>query len=224
MSKKANRRNRNKKTKRRTNKRPPHRSRARSSSARSLPDKDHGIYYITSQSELTAVQRSGRPTIIDFWAPWCMPCRRLAPIFEKMAGKYGERINFAKIDVQAHPQLGGKYSVRSIPAMMVFRGEKVVHTQVGLVDERRLSSLVERFLPPEPKQPATPSSSPETDEDEPDWEAREVELIEDDDDMEGDVSAEGESTEDDGDDSSPSPQSSGFGGRLKRWFGREKHA
>lgn len=149
MSKKVKKRNK----KRKSSKARSHRSHAnrqqRRSTAMKLPDKSDGLYHIHSQSELNALLRSGRPTLVDFWAPWCMPCRRMGPIFAKIADRYGDRINFAKVDVQGLPQVGSRFGVRSIPTIIAFKGERVAQTEIGLMNEGKMRRFAEQFLPKE---------------------------------------------------------------------------
>jgi len=107
------------------------------------------LYQVHSQSELNSLLVSGKPTLVDFWAPWCQPCLRMAPTFEKMAASYGDRINFAKIDTQSSPQLGQRYGVRSIPTLIAFSERKETKREVGLMPEQKMRRLVESMLPEE---------------------------------------------------------------------------
>jgi len=93
-----------------------------------------------------AILQSAVPVIVDFWAPWCGPCRMVAPTLEKLAGEYAGRLVVAKVNTDDNPQWAGQFDVRGIPTMLFVAGGKVVHRQVGALPEPYLRDMVEEFL------------------------------------------------------------------------------
>lgn len=85
-------------------------------------------------------------TVVDFWAPWCGPCRMLGPIFEEVASALEDRATFAKINIDDHSEAASQYGVRSIPTLMIFRGGELVGTKTGVLNKDALTSWIEGEL------------------------------------------------------------------------------
>ncbi|HSU73027.1 MAG TPA: thioredoxin [Candidatus Binatia bacterium] len=90
---------------------------------------------ITTQNFQQDVLNSKLPVIVDFWAVWCMPCKVLGPIFEKVSKDFAGRMHFVKLDVDQSPQLAETYDVRGIPCMIIFKNGKEVERLVGAMNE-----------------------------------------------------------------------------------------
>lgn len=104
--------------------------------------------HITDAEFEEKVLKSDIPVIVDFWAPWCGPCRMVAPILEKIATKQDGKLVVAKVNTDENAEWAMKFNVRGIPTMLFVKGGKVVHTQVGAVPEAAIQDLVRQHLLP----------------------------------------------------------------------------
>ena len=96
---------------------------------------------ITKENFQAEVEQAQGTVLVDFWAQWCGPCRMQAPILEAFAGEHSD-IKVAKCDVDENPELAEKFSIMSIPSLLVFKGGKLVKSAVGLHDKEALATLV----------------------------------------------------------------------------------
>lgn len=92
------------------------------------------------------VVNSEIPVIVDFWAPWCAPCKMMAPIFNEVAQKYPLKALFVKVNTEAQQNLGAKYNIRSIPTLVVYKNGNEVKRVSGALDPLKLSNLVNENL------------------------------------------------------------------------------
>ncbi|MEI6504055.1 MAG: thioredoxin [Armatimonadota bacterium] len=86
------------------------------------------------------------PVLVDFWAPWCGPCRMMAPVLDAMALKYAGKVKVAKVNVDEAGDIAGRYGIRSIPTLMIFKGGAQVETVVGAVPEAELVQRLDKVL------------------------------------------------------------------------------
>ena len=103
-----------------------------------------GIQTITDSNFDEAVLKAETPVLIDFWAEWCGPCRRLAPTVEALAADFDGRVVVGKLNVDDNPGTAGRFSIRGIPTLLLFKGGEVVETVVGLADKDQLTTLLDK--------------------------------------------------------------------------------
>jgi thioredoxin 1 len=104
------------------------------------------VVEINDQSFENEVIKSDKPVVVDFWAPWCGPCRMLAPVTEKLADSYTGKVKFCKINVDENPASSRKYRVMSIPTLIFFKGGEQKDSSLGAVPETMLKPKIEALI------------------------------------------------------------------------------
>ena len=102
--------------------------------------------HVTDAAFEQTVLKNALPVIVDFWAPWCGPCRMVAPVLEKLATEQAGKLVVAKVNTDENPEWAMKYGVQGIPTMLFVMNGKIVHRQVGALPEPMLRSVVDEFL------------------------------------------------------------------------------
>jgi thioredoxin 1 len=101
-----------------------------------------GIVEIGDSSFDSEVLQAEKPVLVDFWAPWCGPCRAIAPIVEELAETFGDTVKFTKCNVDENPVTPTKYGIKSIPTLIFFKDGKVLDKIVGIVAKSRLEEMI----------------------------------------------------------------------------------
>jgi len=102
--------------------------------------------HVTDAAFEKTVLNSPVPVIVDFWAPWCGPCKMVAPALEKIAMENAGKVIIAKVNTDENPEWASKYGVQGIPTMLFVAGGKIIHRQVGALPEPILRTIVTQFL------------------------------------------------------------------------------
>ncbi len=102
------------------------------------------ISILTADSFGKEVLESQTPTLVDFWAEWCGPCKMLAPVLDELATEYAGKVTIAKVNIDDHPAIAAQYGVRAIPTLLVFKGGQVVEQMVGARSKRDLKASLDK--------------------------------------------------------------------------------
>jgi thioredoxin 1 len=106
------------------------------------------ILHLSDATYDQEVLQSTTPILVDFWAPWCGPCRMIGPVLEDIAADYKGRIKVGKVNVDENPLVATRLGVRSIPTLLLYKGGQVVDQMVGAVPKAQLVKFIEKWLDP----------------------------------------------------------------------------
>jgi thioredoxin 1 len=101
---------------------------------------------VTDASFKEEVLDSDVPVLVDFWAPWCGPCRMVAPVVDEIADQYAGQVKVVKVNTDENPNTASQYGIRSIPTLMIFKGGQRVDMVVGAVPKTTLANTLEKYL------------------------------------------------------------------------------
>ncbi|MGF1478863.1 MAG: thioredoxin [Cyanophyceae cyanobacterium] len=101
---------------------------------------------VTDSSFKEDVLESDVPVLVDFWAPWCGPCRMVAPVVDEISEQYEGKVKVVKLNTDENPNIASQYGIRSIPTLMIFKGGQRVDMVVGAVPKTTLANTLEKYL------------------------------------------------------------------------------
>ena len=93
-----------------------------------------------------SVLKSASPVLVDFWAEWCGPCKRLGPTVDALAAEYAGKVTVGKMNIDENPKVPETYQIRGIPTILIFKGGDVVESVVGLVDKKELQEALDKHV------------------------------------------------------------------------------
>ena len=105
---------------------------------------DDKVIHVTDQDFETQVLKSDIPTLVDFWAPWCGPCKAIGPMINELAGEYDGKVKIAKMNVDENPETPGKYGIRAIPTLIFFKDGDVADQVTGAVGKTQLVAMIDK--------------------------------------------------------------------------------
>lgn len=117
------------------------------STTSSAGDHPTNVVIITEANFQSEVMASTKPVLVDFWAPWCGPCRKVGPIVNELATDFDGRAKVAKVNVDEVPSLAQKFGVQAIPTLLIFQGGRVVDQVMGALPKAELAAKLEKVLP-----------------------------------------------------------------------------
>lgn len=100
------------------------------------------IIELDSSNFESTINDTNVPVVVDFWAPWCGPCKSIAPILEELASELGESVKISKVNVDNNSEIATKYEIRAIPTILVFKNGEIVETVVGLTSKADLKAKI----------------------------------------------------------------------------------
>jgi thioredoxin 1 len=104
------------------------------------------IAHLTTESFKSTINSSTTPVLVDFWAPWCGPCKAIAPTLEELANELDGKLTIAKVNIDDHDAVAAEYGVRAIPTMILFKGGQVAETLVGMMPKAALKAKLSAHI------------------------------------------------------------------------------
>jgi thioredoxin 1 len=105
------------------------------------------LIHLTAESFDREVMQSAVPVLVDFWAPWCGPCRAVGPIVEELANEYSGQVKIAKLNTDDYPEIAQRFRVMSIPTLILFQGGRILDTAVGAQPKASLKAFIHSAIP-----------------------------------------------------------------------------
>jgi len=92
------------------------------------------------------ILKSTKPSLVDFWAEWCMPCKKIEPLLDQLSEEFKDKINFFKVNVDENPSLAAEYGIRGIPALFLFKNGEIVEKIIGVVGKKEILKKLKKVL------------------------------------------------------------------------------
>ncbi len=105
-----------------------------------------GIMEIGDDTFETEIINADKPAVVDFWAPWCGPCKAIGPVIEELAGTFGDKVKFTKCNVDDNPLTPGKYGIKAIPTIIFFKDGQISEQITGMVAKSKLEDAINNVL------------------------------------------------------------------------------
>ncbi len=105
---------------------------------------EDNLIHVTDQDFEAEVLKSDLPCLVDFWAPWCGPCKAIGPVVTELAAEFAGKVIIAKMNVDESPATPGKYGIRAIPTLILFKGGEVLDQVTGAVGKAQLTAMLEK--------------------------------------------------------------------------------
>jgi thioredoxin 1 len=104
------------------------------------------IVAVTNESFISEVLQAEIPVLVDFWAPWCGPCKMIAPVLDVIAQEYAGKLKIAKVNVDEGNEIAAKYGIRGIPTLIIFKAGEAVATKVGAMSKAQLTDFIGEYV------------------------------------------------------------------------------
>jgi thioredoxin 1 len=106
----------------------------------------NNVFDVTDGNFQTEVLSADKPVLVDFWAPWCGPCRMVGPVVEELAGEMSDKVKFTKLNVDENQAVAAQYGIMAIPSLLIFKGGQVAQQHVGALSKAALKGMLEKTL------------------------------------------------------------------------------
>jgi len=104
------------------------------------------VFHVTDSEFDSKVVQNDTPCLVDFWAPWCGPCKAIGPVIDELANEYDGKVQIAKMNVDDNPATPGKFGIRAIPTLILFKGGEIVDQITGAVGKAQLNDLINKAI------------------------------------------------------------------------------
>lgn len=104
------------------------------------------VLEVTDANFEQEVKKAGVPVLVDFWAPWCGPCRKLSPTIDEISAEYGEKLKVVKVNTDENTKIAQEFSISGIPSLLVFKDGEAVERLVGLMQKSAITNTVDKYL------------------------------------------------------------------------------